>query len=321
MQYHELKKILQSIQPDRHIINHRVGSEENVKIKIILPLLQFLGYDVVKDMDFEFKGADIVIVDKNNVPVLIVETKSWGQPIQNYLPQCLEYTLKLKMPLILISSGQQTSLYSSLINPHSLRKTKPLLDFRFNELNGKKSKNILENLKKLISKDSFLSGSKELTKKVTEQLLPPNSLENVMKRFVSKSKKFKPTAKSFTTNEDNFKKIAKKHPTKIFKSLCFGVDEFKKILPINRNLRMRYRSVEIGLEYLLDSEPRSKVLGLVGIYPNRAGVAFGWDHWKKLNITKNTLKKMEEFNKPIKDKDDIKRLVILLKKAIGEIKK
>ena len=141
-----------SIKPDRHIISGRRGSEENVKIKIVIPLLQYLGYDVVSNMDFEFIGADIVIVDEHNSPILIIETKAWEQQLSHYLNQCLEYTLKLKTPLILISSGQHTSLYSSLINPHNLEKTTPLIDFSFNDLIGKNGDNILEDLKNLISK-------------------------------------------------------------------------------------------------------------------------------------------------------------------------
>ena len=58
MQYEEFNKILLSItiKPD-NINSGRRGSEENVKIKIVIPLLQFLGYDVINDMDFEFIGA------------------------------------------------------------------------------------------------------------------------------------------------------------------------------------------------------------------------------------------------------------------------
>ena len=99
MQYEEFNKILLSIKPD-NISSGRRGSEENVKIKIVIPLLQFLGYDVVKDMDFEFIGADIVIVDENNTPILIIETKAWEQQLSHYLNQCLEYTLKFTFQMI-----------------------------------------------------------------------------------------------------------------------------------------------------------------------------------------------------------------------------
>lgn len=186
MQYEEFNKILLSItiKPD-NINSGRRGSEENVKIKIVIPLLQFLGYDVINDMDFEFIGADIVIVDENNTPILIIETKAWEQQLSHYLNQCLEYTLKLKTPLILISSGQHTSLYSSLINPYNLEETTPLWDYSFNDLIGKDGKKYLKELEKLISKDKLLNGSIKLYEKIAKQLQTSDSLENAKKQFIA----------------------------------------------------------------------------------------------------------------------------------------
>jgi len=166
MQYEELKKILTSIKPGLHIINGKRGSEENVKMKIVIPLLQYLGYDLVSNMEFELIGADIVILDENSKPILIIETKSWDQELSRYLNQCLEYTLKLKTPLVLITSGQDSCLYSSLINSQNLENTTPIIDFSFNDLISEDGRNILEKLKKLISKESLLDGSVELSKEV-----------------------------------------------------------------------------------------------------------------------------------------------------------
>lgn len=320
MQYDEFKKILLFIKPDRHIISRRRGSEENVKIKIVIPLLQYLGYDVINDMDFELIGADIVIVDKNNTPVLIIETKAWEQQLSHYLNQCLEYTLKLKTPLILISSGQHTSLYSSLINPHALEKTIPLIDFSFNDLIGKNSKNILGELKKLISKDNLFNGAIELSEKIAKQLQPSDSLEKAKNQFLAECQNFKPTIKTGKINEDDFTKTAKKHPKDIFESLCLAKDEFKRIASENKNIEIRYRSKEIGLQYRLSKTPRSKIIGLVGIYPEKAKIAFGLEGWQELNITQQTLIKIKQFDRFLKNKNEISRLVVLLENAIKEIK-
>lgn len=309
-----------SIKPDRHIISGRRGSEENVKIKIVIPLLQYLGYDIVSNMDFEFIGADIVIVDEHYSPILIIETKAWEQQLSHYLNQCLEYTLKLKTPLILISSGQHTSLYSSLINPLNLEKTTPLIDFSFNDLIGKNGDNILEDLKNLISKDNLLNGSIELSKRVAKQLQLSDSLESAKKQFIAECQNFKSTIKSFKITEEDFIKNAQKHPKEIFESLCFGKDEFNRIARENKNFRIRYRSKEIGLEYLLPSKPRSKIIGLVGIYPEKAKVAFGLEGWEQLNISQQTLSKIKQFDRFFKNKDDVNMLVSLLEDAIKEIK-
>jgi hypothetical protein len=271
-------------------------------------------------MDFEFIGADIVIVNEHNSPILIIETKAWEQQLSHYLNQCLEYTLKLKTPLILISSGQHTSLYSSLINPHNLEKTTPLLDFSFNDLIGKNGDNILEDLKKLISKDNLLNGSIELLEKVIKQLQPSDSLENAKKQFIAECQNFKSTIKSFKITEDDFIKNAQNHPKEIFESLCFGKNEFNRIARENKNFRIRYRSKEIGLEYLLPSKPRSKIIGLVGIYPEKAKIAFGLEGWEQLNITQQTLTKIKQFDRFLKNKNDVNNLVNVLEIAIKEIK-
>lgn len=319
MRYEIFQKILLSIKLDRHIISGRRGSEENVKIKIVIPLLQFLGYDIISNMDFEFIGADIVIVDENNTPVLIIETKAWEQQLSYYLNQCLEYTLKLKTPLILISSGQHTCLYSSLINPYTLGKTTPLIDFSFKDLIGKNGKNILEELKKLISKDKLFNGSIELSEKIANQLQTSDSLENAKKQFITECQNFKSTIKSFKITEDDFIKNAQKHPNEIFESLCFGKDELFRIERKNKNFGIRYRSKEIGLEYSLQSKPRPKIIGLVGIYPERAGISFGLRGWEQLNISQQTLNKIKKFDRSIKNKDDVNRLIALLEDAIKEI--
>ena len=52
---------LGSLSIDRHILGGKRGAEENVKIKIIVPLLQCLGWDLLDDMHFENAGADIVL--------------------------------------------------------------------------------------------------------------------------------------------------------------------------------------------------------------------------------------------------------------------
>jgi len=103
MNIDRFQKIISAIKPDRHIISGQRGSEENVKIKFVVPLLQFLGYDPVSDMNFEVNGADIVLVDGDSRPQIVVETKSWDQEITDHLDQCLEYTFKHRVPFILIT--------------------------------------------------------------------------------------------------------------------------------------------------------------------------------------------------------------------------
>jgi hypothetical protein len=74
---------VESLSIDRHILGGKRGAEENVKIKIIVPLLQCLGWDLLDDMHFEYVGADIVLFSEEK-PSIIIETKSWGEVITGH---------------------------------------------------------------------------------------------------------------------------------------------------------------------------------------------------------------------------------------------
>jgi len=195
----EFLQIIKSIRPDKHIIAGRRGSEENVKIKIVLPLLQFLGYDIVQDLDFERGGADIVIVDTDLKPIMIVETKAWEEQIRNYLDQCLEYTLKLRTPFILITSGQETALYS-------------IIEFNFQELLGEKSDKILARLFSLVSKENLLNGAEELKKAVRELLSKDRNIEDAKKEFMKRCEDFKLKIKKIKITDEEFVRLANNYP-------------------------------------------------------------------------------------------------------------
>jgi hypothetical protein len=195
------------------------------------------------------------------------------------------------------------------------------MDFSFNDIIGHNGKNILEELKNLISKNNLLNGSIKLSKIIKEQLQPSDSLENAKNKCIVECRDFKSIIKSFKITEDDFIKNAHKHSKEIFESLCFAKDEFNRIARENKNknFRIRYRSKEIGLEYLLPSKPRSKIIGLVGIYPEKAKIAFGLEGWEQLNITHQTLMNIKQFDRFLKNKNDVNRLVVLLENAIKEI--
>ena len=52
---------IKSLLIDRHILGGKRGAEENIKIKIIVPLLQSLGWNLLDDIHFEYIRADIVL--------------------------------------------------------------------------------------------------------------------------------------------------------------------------------------------------------------------------------------------------------------------
>lgn len=319
MNINEFKKIISAIKPDRHIINGQRGSEENVKIKFVLPLLQFLGYDPVRDMNFEVNGADIVLVDGGSCPQMVVETKSWDQAVTDHLDQCLEYTFKHRVPFILLTSGQRTALYCSLGNLDSLQESQPLIDFNFSDILGSNGSNILEELALLIGKDNFMNNAVSLYQKINERLPKGQSVEQAKKEFLDHCSSFKSRNKTVKMTEADFETIAGRNPAIIRGCLLTAKNEFKRIAVENNNVRVRYRSKEIGLEYLLTARPRSKIIGLVGIYPEKAKVAFGTEGWEDLKTSPETIAKILSFPRYIKSAEQVKDLVDLVEGAIRQI--
>jgi len=96
----------------------RTGVEENIKIKVIIPLLNILGFDTTKDMDFEHhvenKRADIALmVDRK--PKVIVETKSLDKALEDFKVQALDYGRKKGISWVILTNGVELSLYKSFI--------------------------------------------------------------------------------------------------------------------------------------------------------------------------------------------------------------
>jgi len=314
----ELLTIISSIKPDKHIIAGRNGSEENVKNKITIPLLQYLGYNLVENMDFELLSADIVLLDDDSKPILIVETKSWEELLTDHLDQCLEYTFKLRCPFIMITSGKRNALYSSFINCQDLNECEPIFEFDFDDLLGNNSEKILLQLEALIGKNALIHGAKEINEKIVKQLPSNKMFEDVKREFFKKCSEFKSEIKTKKINEDEFMESAKKHLDEVYQALIFAKEEFTKIALENKNINIRYRSREIGLEYYHDIKPRPKKLGLVGIYPEKAMIAFGLESWKQIVKSAESIKKLESFPRSIENKEQIIKLILLLREIIGE---
>jgi len=319
MEKSEFIKIVKSIEPSRDIVAGRRGSEENIKIKIVMPLLQFLGYNIVKDLDFERLSADIVIVDDKSNPILIIETKAWEQQIKNHLNQCLEYTFKLRTPFIVITSGQDTALYSSLINSDDLSKTKPIIEFNFNDLLSQKAEIILSKLYSLISKDALSGGTKELNRAIIPFLLESKNINQLREEFIKKCAKFKSKIKSVKITDDDFVELANNYPKEIYNALLLAKDEFYKIARESDNVRIRYRSKTIGLEYSYSKGSRSKLIGLVEVNPSSGRIAFGMEGWSKLILSPEITKQMESFPKAIKNEEQVKQLIRLIKLSLKNI--
>lgn len=303
---------------DRHILRGKRGTEENIKIKIIVPLLQCLGWDLLDDMDFECAGADIVLF-MGEEPSIIIETKSWEDVITNdHFNQCLEYCLKLKTPWLIVSTAKYTALYCALLNPDNLAVTKPIFEFSFDDLKGVKGKRLIEKLDILIGKKNFHDKNSKLYSMV-RKMLGNKNVEEAQKEFLAKATNFKGKIKYERLTEKKFFSLLNNHPKKLRDTLTFLYKKMVTLPKLDKNISLRYRSKEIGLEYF-KNHPRKKKIGLIGIYPGDAHIALGLEGWKELNISQSTFAKLEKFPRKAQSKEWAESLILLIKSAIKEIK-
>ncbi len=310
---------ISGIEPDRDIICGRRGSEENVKVKLVLPMLQYLGFDIARDADFELLQADIVLRDETLRPILAIETKAWEEELTRHLAQCLEYTLKLRCPFIIITSGRRTALYSSLGNLQDLGKSKPVLEFSLTELTDSGGESLLAQLKLLAGKESLVSGANALHEKILTQLPPGQTIETAHKEFLDKCAGFKPVIKTAKTSNAAFEKSAAAHPAEIAAALLSAKAGLENLAAGIPGLELRYRSKEIGLQYLHSSGPRSRNIGLVGIYPINAHIAFGLEGWKDLGCAPAFLERLKTFPRAIKTEVDSDNLLKLLTDGLKQV--
>jgi len=317
MNYPDYLSHIKSIEIDKHIFRSKRGSEENVKNKIIVPLLLTLGWDLLNDIDFECMGADIVLFVENN-PSLIVETKSWGEIITDHLYQCLEYTFKLNIPWILITSGQHTAMFSSLINNENLLDSDPIIRFSFEELLGSNGPKLLEELSSLIGKKAFVKGHSELSAIVTERL-GDRDISEAKRDFMDKASKYKSEIKSKRLTLDEFMSLAENHSDEVRDAIIHIYRKMLELTELSDELRIRYRSREIGLEHHLTAHPRDKIIGLFGIYPESAHIALGLEGWERLNISEKTFKELRSYPRKVESRVWSETLSDLLRIAIQEI--
>jgi len=94
-------------------------TEENVKQKVIVPILESLGHKR-ESLEFEYRtrrGGKIDIFIKNNVPSdcrVIIDTKNYDENLNNHIEQIKEYTFDEAALLTIIANGAEIRIYSPL---------------------------------------------------------------------------------------------------------------------------------------------------------------------------------------------------------------
>ncbi len=109
---------LTSLNVDKYVRKTTGKCEENVKIKIVIPLLELLGYNLQQDMDFEHhvrnKKADIALLFDNK-PKLLIEVKDLDENLDNHIHQALDYAFNKGVEWVILTNGLKIRVYKSFI--------------------------------------------------------------------------------------------------------------------------------------------------------------------------------------------------------------
>lgn len=322
MRYTDFLLTLPAIKSEFHLNSTRRGSEENIKIKFVVPFFQCLGWDLIEDMDFELMRSDLVLWDGTDRikkrPALIVEVKDWDEPLELHLLQCTEYAQALRTPWVVITSAQCTQLYCALLNSHDLSQTKPLLEIRFDELLNDKEGKLFQHINSLIGKRTFLEEAETLHELV-RQRLDGKSIENAQREFQRFTHPIKHRIKTGRIGIEEFEASLKSQPQETQTAIHLLLAQLEKWQISDSNLRIRRRSKEIGFEYHRDNTARKNRVGLLGVYSD-GHISFGLERWEQLGLSKISYDKLKQFPRKIVSESKAGELINLVTDALNEIR-
>ncbi|MGD9330118.1 MAG: type I restriction enzyme HsdR N-terminal domain-containing protein, partial [Desulfobacterales bacterium] len=291
MSFQRLRTHLKSIQVEEHIIAGRKGNKENIKSKVIIPILQTIGWNLLRDMDFDHQGLDIVLFKEKN-PCIIVEVKSWTDVLEEDINQYLEYSFRLNCPWIFLSTGQHMAMYCTLLNQQSLSGAEPILRFTLEDLVGGNGNKVLGKLDRMMGKKHFFKKNSALYDYVSQRL-PNQSIEEAQIEFVKNAAQYVREERTRQLTVESFLSQLRHHSRQVSGALVYLHSKMVNVLQLNNRLNLRYRNKGVGLEYETIGNPQGETLNLFDIYPESARITFGQDGWKKLNITAATFDDMK----------------------------
>lgn len=206
-------KKLQNIDLDDIFVGKKSGVEENVKVKIVIELLKLLGFELVKDMDFEHyvknKRADIAILHEGK-PKIIIECKSIEQVLDKHIEQALSYAIKKQVPFVILTNGIEIRLYKSFIENVTSPIDRILLKIPLRDLELH-----WDELNEWISKRSIVSNkldylSEEKESKIRTEITAPHLLENLKKAKQILFENCLPKIEQKYDTDENFRKSVNK---------------------------------------------------------------------------------------------------------------
>lgn len=282
----------------KHVLRNLSGTEENVKVKIILPLLSRLGWDTTRDCYFEEYKADI-LVELDGKPAFIVETKGWDQGF--HYGQGLEYAVKLGTPWVVFTSGQVTELHHALILKEDLAKPNPVLETSFREL----LKNP-DGTNQYLSRESFQNGSAALIDRC-RPLLPArlrtgNWSESVRAFEELRTQigfKREPTVSKISTVE--FEEALSRLPVHLQGAYGDLARAIHNLADGSDHLRSSRSGKALNLE-AIDAKRkmvgRLKWLGLFSVFPAKQTISKSYENWAAFGLPPGLLATLKQMKPP-----------------------
>lgn len=89
------------------------NNEENVKIKVVVPILKYLGWND-QEMDFEpsvSSGKVDILLKIENIPKIIIEVKSYEKNLQNHRKQVFNYAKSKDVKQFILTNGRTFELF------------------------------------------------------------------------------------------------------------------------------------------------------------------------------------------------------------------
>ncbi len=144
------------------------SSEENVKQKIIVPLLECLGHNR-NNLDFEYRSEskliDIFIKGLPRDCKVIKDTKKYNENLDKHLDQIGFYSYKIGALLAIIANGEEIRIYSPSFKGYSFE------DSLLYSIKRKKLKSDIGILQNFLSRENLISKkTKEYIAKREEEI-------------------------------------------------------------------------------------------------------------------------------------------------------
>lgn len=112
----DVNEVVNALKSIIEMSSRDLGSEEDVKIKVVLPILRALGYD---DSDFKYEGRTgrgyVDVVVEHYPTGIVVESKAPRKKLDNYLEQLETYIFhkhgRNRVTIAILTDGEKFNIY------------------------------------------------------------------------------------------------------------------------------------------------------------------------------------------------------------------